>query len=766
MERVKNIAVVGNYLPRMCGIATFTTDLVTALTAADQSIDCWAVAINDRMEGYKYPDKVKFEINQNKINEYRLASDYLNVNQIDIVSLQHEYGIFGGETGSYILQLLRELRMPIVTTLHTVLKDPSPEQKRTLIEIARLSDSVVVMALRARQFLMDIYQIPEEKITFIHHGIPDMPFVDPNYYKDQFGVEGRKVILTFGLLSENKGVEYMIEALPEIVKKFPEVVYIVLGATHPHIKKVQGEGYRLSLERLARNCGVDKHVVFHNRFVDLKELCEFLGSADIYVTPYLAQAQIVSGTLAYALGVGKATVSTPYWYAEEMVDDKRGIIVPFKNSQALAEAVIDLFSDDIKRNAMRKRAYTFTRNAVWNSVAQDYLTLFNQVKAKRTTYPHQPFQRKTLQKEKVSLPEINLNHLLTLSDSTGIMQHASFSVPDYDHGYCVDDNARALIVAVTAKRVMPEVHSLQKLQKRYLAFIKHAYNPVNGYFRNFMSYKREWLESKGSDDSHARALWGLGVCCAFSEEPGCAALSTTLFHKGLKITEQIYHPRSLAFSLVGIHAYLVRYSGDSEVRRVRELLANRLFDHLQKYAKPQWPWFEDKVTYANAKIPQALLLSGQWMHRNDMTEMGFCILDWLIKQQTEKGHFSPIGNAGWLVKNGSKALFDQQPIEAQAMIEASLLAYQMTQKEEYSEAARKAFHWFLGQNDLNVPLYDYTTGGCRDGLQPDGANLNQGAESTLAWLISLIAMHSFEADEKKLQYVEELPKVDTALSVT
>ena len=758
MDRIKKIAVIGNYLPRMCGIATFTTDLVNSLNSVNEDISCYAIAMNDRKEGYKYPPKVKFEISQNIIKEYSLASDFLNISRVDVVCLQHEYGIFGGEAGNYIIQLIKELRMPVVTTLHTVLKKPTKEQKRTLTEIIKYSDKVVVMANKAYEFLKDIYQIPEEKIAFIHHGIPDMPFVDSNFYKDQFGVEGKKVILTFGLLSENKGLEFMINALPSIIEKYSDVVYIILGVTHPHVIKTNGEEYRLSLELLARNNKVDKNIFFYNRFVDIKELCEFLGACDIYVTPYLNESQIVSGTLAYSLGVGKATVSTPYWYAEEMMGKDRGVLVPFKDSPALAKAIIHLLDNEIEKNAMRKRAYTFSRNFTWPQVANDYIALFNEVKANRKER-HYISISKAIDNKKASLPEIKLDHLYTLTDDgTGILQHAVFSIPNYSHGYCIDDNARALIVAVMGQRLLPANKKLIFLQRRYLSFIKYAYNEDNGYFRNFMSYDRRWLEDKGTDDSQGRTIWGLGVCCALSNDDGSVMLCTNLFQKALQNVQNLdlNHPRAISFALVGIHAYLAKYSGDTEARRVREILSERLYTIFKKNWHPDWPWHDDKVSYANAKIPQAFLLSGQWLQKPEMTDMGFTVLNWLIEKQTEDNHFSPIGNDGWLVKDREKARFDQQPIEAQAMIETCLLAYQMTNDEKYSDTAYKTFYWFLGQNDLGVPLYDYKTSGCKDGLQANGPNLNQGAESTLAWLISLMSMHGFIAEQKKLNYVEEI----------
>jgi len=496
--------------------------------------------------------------------------------------------------------------------------------------------------------------------------------------------------------------------------------------------------------------------MFFNRFVDIKELCEFLGAADLYVTPYLEKAQIVSGTLSYAMGVGKATISTPYWYAQEMIGNDRGILVDFKNPEVLSDAVIKLLENDVERNAMRKRAYTFSRKAVWSQVAQDYITLFNEIKSERENNPHSHFQLKTLEKEKAPLPEINIDHFLTLTDDTGILQHATYNIPNRDHGYCIDDNARALIFTVLALPHMSHQSILINLQRRYLSFLLHAFNPDNGWFRNFMSFDRKWLDEKGSEDSHGRTIWGLGSCCALSNDENTVAISAQLFQKGLKVTEKLTHPRALAFTLVGIHAYLARFSGDSEVRRIREKLANLLYKQFEGNTDKEWPWHDELVTYDNAKISQALLLSGQWLNNKSIIQKGFELLDWLIEIQLENNLFSPIGNRGWFKKGENKARFDQQPIEAQAMIESCLLAYRMVGNQKYIDMAKKSFNWFMGQNDLGTVIYDYQTGGCRDGLTPDGVNLNQGAESTLAWLLSLISMQAFQTEQNKVQYVESI----------
>lgn len=752
---INSVAVIGNYLPRQCGIATFTTDLVEGISTEAPDINCWAAVMNDKPEGYPYPDKVRFEINQNKLNDYRTASQFLNINQTDIVCLQHEYGIFGGTAGSHLLKLLGDLRMPVVTTLHTVLKDPAPEYRAVMCQLSDLSDKLVVMSHKASDFLRDIYSVPEEKIVFIHHGIPDTPFIDSSFYKDKFGVEGKKVLLTFGLLSPNKGIENMLQALPAIINKHPDVAYIILGATHPHILKSHGDAYRIELQQLVRKLDIGEHVIFQNRFVELSELCEFLGIADIYVTPYLEEAQITSGTLAYAMGTGKAIISTPYWYAAEMLAKGRGRLVPFSNPGAIAEQVIDLLDNDVTRHAMRKKAYTFSREAVWKEVSRKYLQVFNEVRQNRTRNPRprHSYVEKIKAITSFELPEIKLDHLKAFTDDTGILQHANYTIPDRTHGYCTDDNARALLASAMAQKYLPTNGlGLDSLSGHYLGFLLYAYNDKSGRFRNFMTYSRQWMEDIGSEDAHGRALWCLGKAVAFLDNPGHLAMSTTLFNKALPAAENFHSPRAIAFCLVGMHAYLNRFSGDSDVRRVRNVLANRLYDQFSSQATDDWPWLENSLNYANGKLPHALLLSGQGMHRSDMIDMGLKSLKWLLNTQTESHHFVPIGSNGWYERGGARARFDQQPVEASAMVEACVEAFSVTRDQTWFENAVMCFNWFLGQNDLNMPLYDPKTGGCRDGLMADGINQNQGAESSLAWLLSLMTLQKLYAEETLNQW--------------
>ena len=738
---IKRIAFIGNYLPRQCGIATFTTDLCESIADEYKGTACIALPVNDNEAGYEYPSRVRFELTEKDIESYRRAADFLNINNVDMVSLQHEYGIFGGRAGSYILTLLRELRMPVVTTLHTILREPNPDQRRVLEEIVSLSDRVVVMSERGAEFLQSVYHISPEKIDLIPHGIPDIPFVDPSFHKDLFGAEGKTVLLSFGLLSANKGIENVISALPAILEKYPNVVYIVVGATHPHVVQNEGETYRLSLQWLAHEKGVEKNVIFYNRFVSLEELVQFISAADIYITPYLDAAQITSGTLAYTLGAGKAVISTPYWYAEEMLADERGVLVPFSDPQALAEQVIDLLDNESKRHAMRKRAYLFGRDMIWPQVARRYMKTFERARAERRHFAQAEFAVKALDKRVGELPPLKLDHLRHLTDDTGILQHAIFTIPNYREGYTTDDNARALMVSVLLEESGNK--DAVELATRYLAFTWYAFNAETRRFRNFMDYQRNWLEETGSDDSHGRALWALGLVLGRSNTPTLHNMAGRVFQQSLLAILETTSPRAWAFALIGIHEYLGRFAGDRRVSQVQEELAGRLLSLYKDNKLDGWNWFEDKLTYCNAVLSHVMLLCGQSIPNPEMTQVGLESLRWLADLQhadMEGKHFVPIGSNGFYHRGGERARFDQQPVEAQAMVSACLEAHRITGNKSWHWEARRAFEWFLGRNDLHLPVYDPTTGGCRDGLHPDRANENQGAESTLAFLQSLLEL--------------------------
>jgi glycosyltransferase involved in cell wall biosynthesis len=759
MSDFRKIAFVGNYLPRKCGIATFTHDLRNAVQGALPGGQCSVISVSDRKEGYDYPDEVRFEIAEQAADDYLRAAEYLNLLNVDVVSLQHEFGIYGGPSGSHVLNMLRRLRMPFVTTLHTILKQPSTEQRRVMQELTSLSSRVVVMSDVGRAILKDTYSVPERKIDVIPHGIPDMPFADPNFFKDQYSVEGRRVLLTFGLLSPNKGIEKVIEALPEIVAEFPDVVYIVLGATHPNLVRDHGEVYRESLQALAERLGVSEHVRFFNQFVELEELKRFLGAADIYVTPYLNEAQITSGTLAYAFGCGKAVVSTPYWHAQELLADGRGVLVPFGDSGAMSREICGLLRDENRRHAMRKRAYLSSREMVWSKTAEHYLATFELARKSRSERPLKVVPRRTTESRELQLPELGFQHLKRMSDSTGLLQHARFTLPNYAEGYCIDDNARALMLTVQLEKRGVGGEEIAALGTRYASFVDYAFNPELCKFRNFMGYDRCWLEEVGSEDSQARALWALGTCVGHTQRRELRAWAAELFMRALPGMAESTSPRAWAFALLGIREYLRRLHGDRRVAAMQLELVNRLLRLYDAVKTPAWLWFEDVVSYDNARLAQAVIATAGKSTDPALArarEAGLESLRWLLEaQRAERGHFRPIGSNGFYRRGEARARFDQQPLEAHATISACAEAFQVTGDRFWVDEARRAFGWFLGQNDLDTSVYNPDSGGCRDGLHVDRVNLNEGAESTLAFLGALVEIQALET---RVIGIDEVPE--------
>jgi glycosyltransferase involved in cell wall biosynthesis len=737
-SKVGRVAFIGNYLPRQCGIATFTSDLLTAVAVEHPASECFSVSMNDVREGYEYPGVVRFEIDDQDLSSYLRAADFLNISNVDVVCLQHEFGIFGGPAGSHILALLRELRMPIVVTLHTVLRQPRTDQRRVTQELITLATRVVVMSARGRQTLEDVYQAPPAKIDLIHHGIPEVPFVDPNVFKEEFGVAGRSVLFTFGLLSPNKGIEHVLNALPAITAEFPDMVYMVVGATHPNELRDSGEAYRVGLEALAAKKKVEKNVIFYNSFVDLGTLKNLIAAADVYITPYLNEAQSTSGTLAYTFGSGKPVISTPYWHAAELLADGNGVLVPFGNSDAIAIEVCALLRDDVRRNAMRTNAYKLGREMVWSNVARLYMRSFELSRLEALSMRRKSLSTKTLDQRPREAPEVKLDHLRRMTDSTGIFQHAVFSVPNFGEGYCTDDNARAFILAVLLDELGEDPERVRSLATTYAAFLCHAFDRATGRFHNHLSFDRHWLDPQGSEDCHSRALWALGVGVGGSAYRSFQVMAGQLFVEALPVVAQFSSPRAWAFALIGIHEYLRRLSGDSFVSQTRDCLIRRLMELYDRSATPDWPWFERELSYDNAKLAHALILTGRATRQTAVFDRGIETLRWLAQMQTsENGHFRPIGSNGFFRRGGVRANFDQQPVEAQAMMSACLEAYRSTSDSWWYDQAQRAFDWFIGWNDLGLELYSPRTGGCRDGLHVDRVNRNQGAESTLAFLLSL-----------------------------
>jgi glycosyltransferase involved in cell wall biosynthesis len=726
--RPLSTAFVATYVPRHCGIATFTHDLLTNLKAlyGPKAGDALHVLALDKTIGeHEYPTEVRFVIRQQHKGDYREAAAFLNLSVHEVVSLQHEFGIFGGEDGNHIVYLLENLQKPVVTTLHTVLEEPTSQQRETLEAVCVLSTLVVVQAERAIRMLADTYNVPEEKIVMIHHGAPNVPFLDPSYYKDGFQAEARQVILTFGLLSPEKGIEYAIEALADVVEAIPDVLYVVLGATHPEVKRRHGEEYRVSLERLVKSKGLEAHVMFHNHFVELEELVRFLVAADVYLTPYLVREQIVSGTLAYAVACGKAIISTPYWYAEELLAEGRGRLVPFRDSAALAEQLVQLLRNRLLRDRLRKQTYVFGRQMIWGEVAGLYAKASERAIAEYGRQVRAKIVRGRMIKPP-ALPEINLKHLRVLTDDTGLLQHAVFATPDRHHGYCADDNARALLMTVENWRLFRD-DGILPLMQVYLAFLNYSLDRETDLLRNSMSYDRRWLEEVGSQDSQGRTLWALGNAVAYAPTDDILGFALRLFKIALQSCTELTSPRGWAFSILGCLAFLRRFRGDREVRELVDGLSSRLLELFVNHSVEDWPWCEEVVTYDNARLPQALIAYHRSFDDENMLRQGISSLEWLLDIQTDAvhGHLSLIGNGGWLRRSGKKARFDQQPLDV----------------TRWRRAMEQCFAWFLGSNDLQESLYDFTTGGCHDGLHSTGINQNQGGESTVCWLLALHRMY-------------------------
>lgn len=753
MTRTNRIAFIGNSLPRRCGIATFTTHLQQAVASFAPRSETFIMAMTDHGHSYDYPPAVRAQINDQDIRQYIHAADSLNASRCDVVCLQHEFGIFGGDSGDHITALLSRLAMPVVTTLHTVLAKPTPAQHKVISDIVDVSSKVVVMAEKGRKLLRSVYNAPGDKIEVIPHGIPDFAFCEPDPAKATLGYAGKSVILTFGLLSPNKGIEFMIDAMPLILQSRHDAVYVVLGATHPNLVREEGEAYRESLVARAERLGVAEHVVFVDGFVDQATLLAYISMCDVYVTPYLTEAQMTSGTLAYSFGLGKAVVSTPYWHAAELLGDGRGVLVPFADANATGAEIAALLTNDQRRNVMRRHAYASSRSMTWERTAERYLATFETaVRGHRLKVISRKDQAGRADTAKTTPKDMQTGHFLSMCDDTGLFQHAVHSVPDRSHGYCVDDNARALLVACalnnSGEQRLPEV-----LTTRLAAFVQHAWNPDKRRFRNFMSFDRRWLEDMGSEDSHGRTLWALGEC---ARSDACASRrrwAAALFVEALPIVKEFSSPRAWAFALLGLDAYSAAVPEDLHVGRFRYLYADRLMSILSDVETEDWVWFEEGLSYDNARLCQALIVTGHATGTQTYIEAGLRTLRWILDlQTTASGMFRPVGSNTFGEKHTAPQAFDQQPLEATATISACLAAWSVDGNAEWTASASRAFAWFLGSNDLSQPLVDLETGSCRDGLHPDRANENRGGESVVSYLLSHLEMRQMA------RLTEERPK--------
>ena len=730
-KRTSHVALIGNHPPRMCGIATFTADIRAALLSSRPDFVADVYAMDEPGGFHAYPPEVVCQIGQADLADYRAAARRINQSGAELVCVQHEYGIFGGAAGSHLLRLLDRLDIPVVVTLHTVLTDPSPEQRFVIDALARRATRLIVMAEKGRTILEQVHGVAPARIAVIPHGVPDRPLADIDIAKARFGFAGRKVLLTFGLLSPNKGIETMIRAMPDIVAAHPDALYIVLGATHPHLVMQQGEAYRERLSSLACELGVEDHVRFVNEFAETERLLDYLEAVDIYVTPYLNEAQITSGTLSYAVGLGKPVVSTPYWHAVELLADGVGVLADFGSSTAFARAIIQLLDEPDRREAMRQRAYAVGRTMVWARLADAYLDIFDRALAPR------PLRLPVAGRGDRIQPRLAAVERLT--DHCGILQHSVFSVPDRDHGYCVDDNARALILMHRLGDARSE--RSEALAAIYAAFVQHAWNRDRGAFRNFMGYDRRWLEDKGSEDSFGRAFWSVGVTAAEARRPDLRRWAHHLFDEVAPHALKLGSLRSLAFALLGAQAMLEGRPGHGPALAIVEQTGRRLQAALASTRMSDWVWFEPTLGYDNSRLAEALIRAGMVLGDTAMHAQGLEALSWLDGIQTsEDDHFRAVGSESFDRPFSQPLPFDQQPLEAWAMVDAALTAWQSTRDPYWHGAAKRAWRWYLGENDLGQPMASAADGSCFDGLMRDGVNLNTGAESVLAFQLAACAM--------------------------
>jgi len=743
------IAYISTYPPRECGIATFNQNLVKAVASNFPERESllkgdFVVALTDseNINEYEYPEEVKYIVRQNHQKDYIRAANYINTSSADVCILEHEFGIYGGESGIYILPFINRLEKPLISILHTVLKDPSYVQRIIIREIAEQSAKIIVMSQRAVEFLTHVYDIPVEKIQIIEHGVPDLEAPEVNPVNSLTSFKNHRVLLTFGLISRNKGLETVIRALPQIVKKHPDVMYVVLGNTHPGVIKSSGEEYRDHLKTLAMQLGVSQNLAFINKFVAEEELIQYLTACEVYVTPYLNEAQITSGTLSYAVGAGAAIVSTPYWHAQELLAHNRGRLFDFKDNEQLADTIIELLDDDELLNELKENAYEYGLHTRWPVIGSEYIKV-----AQEACFDHD-FRDKILKNSIVDpeiMPKFSLTHILRLTDDTGIVQHAKYGIPNLKEGYCLDDNARALIMALMAYERNNSKDAFELLPV-YLSYI-HYMQTEDGNFRNFLSFNRQYLDEVGSEDSFGRTIWALGylICCTSSNS--YREFATEIFHRSFRHFEALHHLRGMANTIIGISLYLTVFPADEGMVNEMTRLTQLLVDAYENNRAEDWEWFEEKMTYDNAILPLALLHSCEITANEKVRKIALKTMAFLDKLTLANGYLSPVGNDGWYHRGGVFPIFDQQAIETMAMVLMHFQAYQTFRKPEYIEKMFLCYRWFLGENTLRAPLYDHETKGCCDGLLPTGINRNQGAESTLAYLIShLTVLKAFELE--------------------
>ncbi|MBF9016746.1 MULTISPECIES: glycosyltransferase family 4 protein [unclassified Oceanispirochaeta] len=734
------IACIGNYPPRECGIATFTKDFIQSLldnnAEGSENIEAYVIAMNDQDQEYEYQDIVAKTINQNIPKDYIKAVEFINFSNADVCVLQHEFGIYGGNSGVYILPLIHRLTIPLIVIFHTVLKNPSYNERNIIVEIGKKASKIVVMNSLAIEILEEGYGISKDKIAVIPHGVPVYDFTHNQEEKERFNVLGRKTLITFGLLSRNKGLETVIKALPEVVKKHPDLLYIVLGKTHPAVVRHSGEEYRNYLKLLVNELGLLDNVYFDDRFVDTDELLGYLAATDLYVTPYLNEAQITSGTLSYAVGAGAAVISTPYWHAKELLTKDRGILFDFNDSKGLAKILIDLLDNPEKLQSYRNNAFEYGKKTSWPEIGRQYLV---QADEARKSYIEDHHEKEWVIKP-LLLPQFSMDHVSRMTDTSGILQHAKYNIPKWNDGYCVDDNSRALLMASMAYQQFKDPEVL-RLMSYYLSFIQYMQND-DGTIRNFLGYDRQYLDEKGSEDSFGRTIWALGFLVRSLPSDSYSELARELFLNSYSQFDALSSLRGIANTILGVCHWLHRYPGDEGMLRTLKLLTSKILPRYGDHNKGDWHWFEQSLSYDNGIIPYALLHSYEITSDVETLSIALESLQFLENVVFKESSLSLVGSENWYTNGEECSDFDQQPLDAMSIVLMFHQAYMVTRDKRHLQKMFDSFLWFLGENDLRIPLYDFETKGCNDGLKIHGVNRNQGAESTLAYLISHLTVMS------------------------
>lgn len=741
------LAFVGTYPPQKCGIGTFTNNLMKAVAGnfgyRDLFPNLYVIAVNDSENGYEYPNEVAFTVNQNSQRDYVNAAKFINHNQADACLIQHEFGIFGGESGVYILSLAGRLEIPLIVTFHTVIKEPTHIQKTIVQELGKKAFKIIVMSNKAVKFLVEIYGIPGDKIEIIEHGVPVSSVFHRDTFRDKYNFTNRTALFTFGLLSRNKGIETVIEALPRVVEKHKDVLYVVLGKTHPKVLDKSGEEYREFLLRLVKERGLENHVYFYKNFVPEEQLMEYLHAADIYITPYLNEAQITSGTLSYAVGAGTAVISTPYWHAVELLSGGRGVLFDFQNHVQLGNILLDLLDNKHKIDALREAAFEYGQKLKWPKIGARYIKT---AKSAAEMFNYIPKEKKT-SLDPALLPDFSLSHVKRLTDDTGIVQHAKFGIPNLKEGYCIDDNARALLMTAMAYHINKSKEALS-LMPVYLSFVHYMQND-NGTFRNFLSFNRAFMDEVGSEDCFGRTLWALGYLIQNPPDNSYHEAALDIFKNSLGAVTALKYPRGIANSLIGLSYYLRKHPSDEKTESQMRNLADKLLSLYETNSSPGWTWFENILSYDNAILPLALFRAADYFNNEKYLKAAVKTTEFIEHITLMSGYLRPVGSGGWYPKGGTRADYAQQSIDVMGMVILMYKAYRVTGEYGYLERMFTSYMWYLGKNEMGLPVYDFETCGCGDGLEDFGLNRNQGAESTLAYIIShLTLMKAFELEHE------------------